>query len=144
MVHLFEVIDGVISTIFGYTGGCVADPTYKQVSAGGTGHVEFVEVVLDPQKVRCQTLLDVYWSNVDPFDDGGQFCDRGNHYRSASSLWTMSRKRWPKHRSAGLGNASAVRWRPTFSLPGPFYRAKDYHQDYHKADRRCGPRSCRR
>jgi peptide-methionine (S)-S-oxide reductase len=83
MVHPFEVIDGVISTISGYTGGSVANPTYEQVSAGGTGHKECVEVVFDPKKVSYQTLLDVYWRNIDPFDDKGQFCDKGNQYRSA-------------------------------------------------------------
>src|SRR5512132_3806282 len=82
MVHPFEVIDGVISTISGYTGGSVANPTYEQVSAGGTGHKECVEVVFDPEKVGYQTLLDVYWRNIDPFDGNGQFCDKGNQYRS--------------------------------------------------------------
>jgi peptide-methionine (S)-S-oxide reductase len=83
MVHPFEVIDGVISTISGYTGGSVANPTYEQVSAGGTGHRESVEVLFDPKKVSYETLLDVYWRNIDPFDDKGQFCDKGNQYRSA-------------------------------------------------------------
>ena len=78
MVHPFEVIDGVISTISGYTGGSVANPTYEQVSAGGTGHRESVEVLFDPKKVSYETLLDVYWRNIDPFDDKGQFCDKGN------------------------------------------------------------------
>ena len=83
MVHPFEVIDGVISTISGYTGGSVANSTYEQVSAGGTGHKESVEIIFDPKKVGYQTLLDVYWRNIDPFDDKGQFCDKGNQYRSA-------------------------------------------------------------
>ena len=70
MVHPFEVSDGVISTISGYTGGSITNPTYEQVSAGGTGHKESVEVVFESKKVSYQTLLDVYWRNIDPFDEG--------------------------------------------------------------------------
>jgi peptide-methionine (S)-S-oxide reductase len=89
MVHPFEVIDGVISTISGYTGGSVANPTYEQVSAGSTGHKESVEIVFDPKKVSYQTLLDVYWRNIDPFDDKGQFCDKSPNLNRIS-CFTLS------------------------------------------------------
>ena len=132
MVHPFEVIDGVISTVSGYTGGSVANPTYEQVSAGGTGHEESVEVVFDPKKVSYQTLLDVYWRNIDPFDDKGQFCDKGNQYRSAifvandeQRLMAEASKRKLKER---FGHAIETEILPA----GPFYRAEEYHQDYYR------------
>jgi peptide-methionine (S)-S-oxide reductase len=132
MVHPFEVIDGVVSTISGYTGGSVANPTYEQVSAGGTGHKECVEVVFDPKKVSYQTLLDVYWRNIDPFDDKGQFCDKGNQYRSSIFVADDEQK--------ALAEASKRKLEERFGRPiateilpaGPFYRAEEYHQDYYK------------
>ena len=78
----FEKVDGVIEAISGYTGGHVANPTYEQVSAGGTGHVEAVKVIYDPAKITYEQLLDVFWRHVDPTDAGGQFVDRGSQYRS--------------------------------------------------------------
>ena len=132
MVHPFEVIDGVISTISGYTGGSVANPTYEQVSAGGTGHKESVEVVFDPKKVSYQTLLDVYWRNIDPFDDKGQFCDKGNQYRSAIFVANDEQKALAEASKRKLeerfGRAIATDILPA----GPFYRAEEYHQDYYK------------
>jgi peptide-methionine (S)-S-oxide reductase len=122
----------VISTISGYTGGSVANPTYEQVSAGGTGHKESVEVVFDPKKVSYQILLDVYWRNIDPFDDKGQFCDKGNQYRSAIFVADDEQK--------DLAVASKRKLEERFGRPiatdilpaGPFYRAEEYHQDYYK------------
>jgi peptide-methionine (S)-S-oxide reductase len=132
MVHPFEVIDGVISTISGYTGGSVANPTYEQVSAGGTGHRESVEIVFDPEKVSYQTLLDVYWRNIDPFDDKGQFCDKGNQYRSAIFVASNEQKALAEASKRKLderfGRAIATDILPA----GPFYRAEEYHQDYYK------------
>jgi methionine-S-sulfoxide reductase len=79
----FEKVDGVIEAVSGYTGGRVENPTYKQVSAGGTGHTEAIRVTYDPAKVSYGQLLDVFWRHVDPTDAGGQFVDRGDQYRSA-------------------------------------------------------------
>ena len=132
MVHPFEVIDGVISTISGYTGGSVANPTYEQVSAGGTGHRESVEVFFDPKKVSYETLLDVYWRNIDPFDDKGQFCDKGNQYRSAIFVANDEQKL--------TAEASKRKFEERFDRPiatdiryaGTFYRAEEYHQNYYK------------
>ncbi|HEX9671720.1 MAG TPA: peptide-methionine (S)-S-oxide reductase MsrA, partial [Thermoanaerobaculia bacterium] len=79
----FDHLPGVVSTTSGYTGGAKRNPTYEEVSHGGTGHAEAVEVVYDPAKVSYEKLLEVFWRNVDPVDGGGQFCDRGSQYRSA-------------------------------------------------------------
>lgn len=132
MVHPFETIDGVKSVISGYTGGSIANPTYEQVSAGGTGHIESVEVVFNPKTVGYEALLDVYWRNVDPFDGGGQFCDRGNQYRpvifAANDEQTAlaEASKWALKKRFGRPIAAEI-------LPaGPFYRAEDYHQDYYK------------
>jgi peptide-methionine (S)-S-oxide reductase len=75
-------VDGVKETISGYIGGTVANPSYEQVVAGGTGHTEAVKIVYDPTKVDYATLLDIFWRNIDPLDAGGQFCDRGDSYRA--------------------------------------------------------------
>ncbi|MHB8535358.1 MAG: peptide-methionine (S)-S-oxide reductase MsrA, partial [Sulfuricaulis sp.] len=82
MVHPFDQLPGVISVTSGYTGGHTKNPTYPEVSAGGTGHVEAVQIVYDPERVHYEKLLDVFWHNVDPLDGDGQFCDRGSTYRS--------------------------------------------------------------
>ncbi len=130
----FEKVDGVIEVISGYTGGRVADPTYEQVSAGGTGHVEAVKVVYDPTKITYEELLDVFWRQVDPTDPGGQFVDRGSQYRSVIFYGNDQERR--------LAEASKKRLAETgpFTKPvvtdilplGPFYPAEEYHQDYYK------------
>ncbi|HEY6065391.1 MAG TPA: peptide-methionine (S)-S-oxide reductase MsrA, partial [Thermoanaerobaculia bacterium] len=79
----FEDVPGVISVTSGYTGGQKPNPTYEEVSSGGTGHAESVEVLYDPAKIRYEKLLEIFWHNVDPFQSNGQFCDHGNQYRSA-------------------------------------------------------------
>ncbi len=130
----FEKVDGVIEAISGYTGGHLANPTYKQVSRGGSGHVEVVQVVYDPEKITYEQLLDVFWRHVDPTDAGGQFVDRGSQYRSAifyaedaeRRLAQDSMKRLEK---TGRFNMPIV----TDILPlGTFYPAEEYHQDYYK------------
>ena len=77
----FDELDGVLSTTSGYTGGQTVNPTYEEVSAGGTGHTEAVQVVYDPQKISYQELLAVYWPNTDPTTPDAQFCDHGSQYR---------------------------------------------------------------
>src|SRR3989441_13126594 len=76
----FEKLPGVLSTTVGYTGGQTKNPTYEEVSAGGTGHAESVEIVYDPRMVGYEKLLDVFWHNVDPFAKDAQFCDQGHQY----------------------------------------------------------------
>ncbi|MGR3295506.1 MAG: peptide-methionine (R)-S-oxide reductase MsrB, partial [Candidatus Bathyanammoxibius sp.] len=120
--------------ISGYTGGRLANPTYSQVSGGGTGHIEAVKVVYDPDKITYEKLLEVFWRHVNPTDAGGQFVDRGSQYRSAIFYANEREKR--------LAEDSKKRLEATdrFSKPivtdilslGSFYTAEDYHQDYYK------------
>src|SRR3990167_10835745 len=81
--HDFDHVSGVIKTIVGYTGGQLHHPTYAEVSHGGTGHYEAIEVIYDPTKVSYAQLLNVFWHNIDPTNSQGQFCDIGNQYRAA-------------------------------------------------------------
>jgi peptide-methionine (S)-S-oxide reductase len=127
----FDKVDGVISTTSGYTGGSLANPTYQQVSAGGTGHTEAVEVVYDPAKVSYEKLLDVFWRNHDPFAKNAQFCDHGKQYRAGIFYHDDEQRR--------LAEASRQAVQARFKQPiqteitaaGPFYTAEDYHQDYY-------------
>jgi peptide-methionine (S)-S-oxide reductase len=130
----FEALDGVISVTAGYTGGTKQNPTYEEVSAGGTGHAESIEVVYDPKKISYQKLLDVFWHNVDPTDARGQFCDHGNQYRTAIFYYDDTQKR--------LAEASKQAIAKSLKVPGPivteivpagqFWPAEEYHQDYSK------------
>ena len=125
-----EKVPGVISVVSGYTGGHLQKPSYEQVSAGGTGHYESVEVTYDPRKVRYGTLLDAFWHDIDPFDAGGQFCDRGPQYRSAIFYRDAQQKAEAEVSKAALekrfGRAIATQILPA----GPFFAAEQYHQDY--------------
>ncbi len=130
----FEKVDGVIEAVSGYTGGRIENPTYKQVSAGGTGHVEAIKVVYDPDKVSYSQLLDVFWRHVDPTDAGGQFVDRGDQYRSVI-FYADEEERQMAEASKKALDASGRFDRPivTDILPlGAFYEAEDYHQDYYE------------
>ncbi|MBI5630763.1 MAG: peptide-methionine (S)-S-oxide reductase MsrA [Elusimicrobia bacterium] len=130
----FEKIPGVISVISGYAGGSKANPAYEEVSAGGTGHAESVQVRFDPGKVRYRELLKVYWRNVDPTDGQGQFCDRGLQYRPAIFYLGQEQK--------ALAEASAKEAARTLKSKTPlqveivpasaFYPAEKRHQDYYK------------
>jgi peptide-methionine (S)-S-oxide reductase len=128
----FDHIPGVVSTTSGYAGGRIADPSYEQVSAGGTGHLESVRVVYDPARVSYQTLVARYFRTVDPLDGGGQFCDRGSQYRSAIFAANAAEKRIAE---ATRARAAALLRKPvaTLILPAaPFYPAEAYHQDYYR------------
>ena len=130
----FEKVDGVVEVISGYTGGRAANPTYEQVSAGGTGHVEAVKVVYDPDQVTYAQLLQVFWRHVDPTDAGGQFVDRGSQYRSVI-FYSSDPERGLAEASKQRLAASGRFGKPiaTEILPlGEFYPAEDYHQDYYK------------
>jgi peptide methionine sulfoxide reductase msrA/msrB len=129
----FEKVDGVVEAVSGYTGGQESNPTYKEVSAGGTGHAEAVQVRYDPAKITYKQLLDVFWRHVDPTDAGGQFVDRGSQYRPAIFYHDEEQKRIAEESKADLGKSGR------FSKPvvteivplGEFYSAEDYHQDYY-------------
>lgn len=127
----FDKTDGVLSTISGYSGGKQAKPTYEQVSAGSTGHVEVVKVEYDPAKVSYEKLLDIFWRNIDPVDADGQFCDKGSQYRSAIFYGNEKEKELAEASkqqvAAKLGQAVATDLLPA----AEFYPAEDYHQDYY-------------
>lgn len=128
----FDKTAGVISTTSGYTGGGVANPSYQQVSAGGTGHVEAVKVVYDPARVSYEKLLDVFWRNVDPFDGGGQFCDRGSQYRSAVFYSDAAQKAAAEASKAAVEKRFGKAVATSVRRAGAFYPAEDYHQNYYK------------
>jgi peptide-methionine (S)-S-oxide reductase len=128
----FDKLPGVISTTSGYTGGRLANPTYEQVSRGGTGHTEAVEIVYDPAKVTYEQLLDHFWKNVDPLTAHRQFCDVGEQYRPAIFVHDEAQR--------AAADASKKRVQQRFKDPvvveiapaAAFYRAEAYHQDYYK------------
>ena len=129
----YDALEGVVSTTSGFMGGTTPNPTYRQVTAGGTGHLEVVQVLYDPTKVTYETLLAVYWRNVDPYDGGGQFCDRGESYKTAIFAHTPEQKRLAEASKAALV-ASGPFKQPIATVvrdAGPFTAAEDYHQDYY-------------
>jgi len=130
----FDEIDGVISTTSGYTGGHKLDPTYEQVSAGSTGHVEAVQVVYDPTLVDYDKLLEIFWRNVDPLDDGGQFCDRGDQYRTAIFYHTDEQRQQAEASKRVLDSKGILPGKIVTQIvkAGEYYDAEDYHQDYYQ------------
>ena len=127
----FDHVSGVISTTSGYTGGKVANPSYQQVSAGGTGHAEAVEVIYDPSKVSYEQLLSYYWHSVDPTVKDQQFCDHGNQYRTAIFVRTDEER---KLAEASKKKVEAELKKPIYTeiaQAGPFFAAEDYHQNFH-------------
>ena len=133
MEQPFDVLDGVVATISGYTGGKVKNPSYEDVSSGRTGHAESVQVVYDPRKVTYEQLLDVYWHNIDPTTPDRQFCDAGTQYRSAIFYNDEEQKRLAVASKDALVASGRFKTVVTQIEPaGPFYRAEEYHQDYYK------------
>jgi peptide-methionine (S)-S-oxide reductase len=134
MEQPFEALDGVASVTSGYTGGSVANPTYEQVSAGGTGHTEAVQIVYDPAKVSYEKLLDVFWHNVDPVAKDKQFCDVGSQYRSAIFVHDAQQRKLAEASRDALQNSGRFQTPIATQIAdaGPFYAAEDYHQDYAK------------
>ena len=130
----YDKLDGVISTTSGYTGGMRANPTYKEVSAGTSGHIEVVQVVYDPRKVTYERLLEVFWRNIDPEDGGGQFCDRGPQYRSAIFPLDDAQKAAAERSKASLQSSGRLKKPVATEIISakPFYPAEDYHQDYYQ------------
>jgi peptide-methionine (S)-S-oxide reductase len=128
----FDALDGVISTTAGYTGGHTVDPTYEEVSSGSTGHAESVQIVYDPTVVGYERLLDVFWHNVDPLDDGGQFCDRGNQYRTAIFYHTDEQRRLAEASKRALQKQLSGKIATQIVEAGVFYPAEEYHQEYYK------------
>ncbi len=130
----FDKLEGVISTTSGYTGGHTENPTYKQVSSDTTGHFEAVEIIYDTEKINYETLLNVFWHNIDPLDPYGQFCDKGESYRTAI-FYLNDQQKELANTSVSKIVASDYFESPivTEVLPAKtFYPAEDYHQDYYE------------
>ncbi len=130
----FDKVPGVISTTSGYIGGKVANPTYPQVSSGGTGHTEAVKIVYDPDIVTYEKLLYVFWRNIDPLTKDAQFCDYGSQYRTGIYTVNDEQKRLAEASKAALDKSGRFK-RPIVTeivAAGPFYAAETYHQDYYK------------
>jgi peptide-methionine (S)-S-oxide reductase len=134
MEHPFDQIPGVISVTSGYTGGEKKNPTYKEVSAGETGHAESIQVIYDPARVDYGKLLEVFWHNIDPTAKDRQFCDSGRQYRSAIFYHNDEQRRLALH------SKELLEKNKTFKEPivteiveaTEFYPAEDYHQHYYK------------
>ncbi len=134
MEPFFEKTRGVMSVVSGYTGGHKINPTYKEVSSGATGHYEAIQVTFDPALVSYDKLLNIFWYNVDPTDDGGQFVDRGGQYRTAIFYHSEEQKRLAEDSKSKLAAAGRFK-KPLVTQIVPasaFYPAEDYHQDYYK------------
>jgi peptide-methionine (S)-S-oxide reductase len=130
----YDKLNGVVETISGYTGGSKQNPTYEEVSAGGTGHAEAVQVTYDPSKVSYQQLLDVFWRNVDPTVQDRQFCDIGHQYRTAIFYHDDEQRRLSEASKADLERTKPFK-EPIVTEIRPateFYPAEDYHQNYYQ------------
>lgn len=133
MEKAYDQVKGVTETISGYANGHVENPSYEEVTGGGTGHVEAVQITYNPEQVGYRHLMEVYWANVDPLDDGGQFCDRGPSYRTGVF--------YHNERQREIAETSRQRLAQRYELEGEivtpieplesFYPAEDYHQNYH-------------
>ncbi len=127
----FDKVPGVISTTSGYLNGRTPNPTYEQVSRGGTGHAEAVEIVFDPAKVSYEKLLDVFWHNIDPLAKNYQFCDHGDQYRSAIFYLGDAQRELAKKSKVAIQARFKEPVQTEIAAAGTFYKAEEYHQDYH-------------
>lgn len=130
----FDKIDGVATTISGFMGGTVKSPTYRQVVAGDTGHLEVVQVTFDPKKVSYEKLVTAFFKTIDPYDDGGQFCDRGAPYRTAVFVHSDDQRKVVEAIKADLDKNGPLK-KPlvtTIIASSEFTAAEDYHQDFYK------------
>ena len=128
----FEELPGVFSVTSGYTGGSKANPSYDEVSGGGTGHAEAVEIAYDPAKIGYEKLLEVFWRNVDPTVADRQFCDVGSQYRSAIFVHDAAQRAAAERSLAEVQKKLGVPVKTQIVAAGAFYRAEEYHQDYYR------------
>jgi peptide methionine sulfoxide reductase msrA/msrB len=134
MVEPFDEQEGIKRIVSGYTGGTSANPTYKEVTSGETGHFEAVQITFDPIQYPYEKLLDLYWKQIDPTDSGGQFKDRGDSYRTAIFYHNDNQKKLAEDSKLIL-EQSSIFAKPVVTkiLPASeFYPAEDYHQDFYK------------
>ncbi|HYS54427.1 MAG TPA: peptide-methionine (S)-S-oxide reductase MsrA [Thermoanaerobaculia bacterium] len=127
----FDSLPGVLSVTAGYAGGKVNRPTYEQVSAGGTGHRESVQIVFDPTMITYARLLDIFWHNIDPLDNDGQFCDKGSQYRSAIFYHDATQKKLAEESKVAVEKKLGRAYTDILSA-SEFWRAEEYHQHYYK------------
>ncbi len=141
----FEGVPGVGDVVSGYTGGTTESPTYKQVGAGGTGHYEAVMIPFDAGQISYREIMDLYFRSVDPTDAGGQFCDRGDSYRTAIFVSTEEQAKIATEAKAAAQQELGQQIVTPILQAGTFYRAEDYHQNYYKGEgfvlTRGGPKS---
>ena len=128
----FDAIPGVVDTVSGYTGGIQPNPTYEQVSAGGTGHIEVVQITFDPSIVSYAELLTAFWHSVDPTDPGGQFCDRGESYQTAIFVEDETQRALAEQSRAEAEASLGQKIVTPIEPAAPFFAAEDYHQDYYE------------
>lgn len=130
----FDAVNGVKETVSGYTGGQLKNPSYEQVSAGNTGHAEAVKIIFDPQIVSYTELLDVFWRNIDPLNDKGQFCDSGNQYRSGIFYTTEAQRKAARQSLETLqeGRFKEQTIATEITPATTFYPAEQYHQNYYQ------------
>ena len=129
----FDALDGVEATISGYIGGSKDNPTYKEVSAGTTGHTEAVEVIFDPEKITYEALLEVFWKNIDPTVEDRQFCDWGTQYRTGIFYLDAAQQQAAMASKEDLiesGRFAKVVTEVTEA--STFYPAEEYHQDFYR------------
>jgi len=131
----FDKLPGVISTTSGYTGGRVANPDYEQVSSGGTGHAESVQVIYDPSKVTYAQLLAYFWHHIDPTVKDRQFCDYGHQYRTAIFVHNDEEKKLAEESKKKVAEELKKPIYTEIDKAGPFYPAEAYHQDFYKKNK---------
>ena len=132
MEEAFEAVDGVDKVVSGYTGGTTKNPNYEQVTNQNTGHYEAVLISYNPQKISYAKLLDIFWKNVDPYDDEGQFCDKGHSYLSAVFYSNDEEKLLIEDSVKRLTQINTKLIATKFIKLDIFYLAEGYHQDYYK------------
>ena len=130
----FDAVPGVTATTSGYTGGTIQNPTYEQVSQGGTGHFEAVDVEYDPAEVSYEQLLDVFWRNIDPFDAEGQFCDKGDSYKSAIFVAADDERQLAEQSKQAVIARFDVPVATEILPEQTFYPAEDYHQNFYQTN----------
>ena len=132
MEESFDQVAGVISTISGYSGGHLKNPTYQDVISKDTGHVEAIEITYNSKIVNFEKLLNIYWKNIDPFDSAGQFCDKGKSYRSVIFFQTQPEKEFINKSFKKLEKIFDKKIVTLVWKFEKFYPAEDYHQDYYE------------
>ena len=132
MEESFEKFDGVIEVLSGYSGGTTENPTYDEVTYGNSGHFETIEIIFDKNKINYQDLLDHFWKNIDPFDEYGQFCDKGYSYRSVAFYQNQKQRKMINDSINKIENKfqkQVVTYIRNFEK---FYKAEDKHQNYYQ------------